>query len=66
MKNSNNTIGNRTRDVPACSAVTQRVEQAADYFCDRHLIVFMILEMSTQLLSTQLFMVYINVCNVLA
>jgi hypothetical protein len=23
MKNSNNTIGNRTRDLPACSAVTQ-------------------------------------------
>ena len=23
MKNSNNTIGNRTRDLPACSAVPQ-------------------------------------------
>jgi len=23
MKNSNDTIGNRTRDLPACSAVTQ-------------------------------------------
>jgi hypothetical protein len=25
MKNSNDTIGNRTRDLPACSAVTQPV-----------------------------------------
>jgi len=24
MKNSNDTIGNRTRDLPACSAVSQR------------------------------------------
>ena len=23
MKNSNNTVGNRTRDIPACSAVPQ-------------------------------------------
>jgi len=26
MKNSNNTIGNRARDLPACSAVPQQTE----------------------------------------
>jgi hypothetical protein len=32
MKNSNNTIGNRTRDLPACSAVKKygRVRKATD------------------------------------
>jgi hypothetical protein len=38
MKNSNNTIGNRTRDLPVCSAVTQQTANNNNNRSDKSLV----------------------------
>ena len=37
MKNSNDTIGNRTRDLPACSAVPQPTAPPRAPVCNKYL-----------------------------
>jgi hypothetical protein len=65
MKNSNDTIGNRTRDLPACSAVPQPTAPPRDPMSARYVrFAVMILERKIPLLKSEVvrcvFAVFVN------
>jgi len=61
MKNSNDTIGNRTRDLPACSAVPKPTAppRASVYLCSvvKHRLTLSMLSLTSRVFQNDLFSV---------